>query len=222
MLLYSFDSDINLFHLQFTFFIDFLCPKVCTVLKKYRDGKGFMKKLSEQKNEGRKGLRRHLEESSWISPYFSISTSTLVLSLYCHHVSESVNCSTSFKLLHVTLGWTSIWYWYYNIWHCSTTLVTLSDCHGSEEVIHCTHERKRKHTQMLWWKNACFWAHICKWTHQSFAHFAQFCTWTHKVFYMEFHRRKSMGCSKTSNQMKWNRKPHPKYWFWLCSSYWRS
>ena len=113
MLLYSFDSDINLFpsvHVVYRVPV----PQGLHCAEEVQRRKGIMKKLSEQKNGGRKGLRRHLEQSSWIPQYFSISTSTLVLSLYCHHVSESVNCSTSFKLLCVTLGWTSAWYWYYN------------------------------------------------------------------------------------------------------------
>ena len=166
--------------------------------------KGIIKKLSEQKNGGRIGLRRHLEESSWIPPYFSISTSTLVLSLYCHHVSKSVNCSTRFKLLCVTLGWTSVWYWYYNSWHCSPLLscwvvvmgarkwfIALVDV--SVSTSKCFGERTRAYEN------------VCKWTHQSFAHFAQFCTWIREVFYMEFHRRKSMGCSKTRNQKNNNK-----------------
>ena len=135
MLLYSFDSDINLYY-RFPMPQGLYCA---------------------EEIQRRKVLRRHLEQSSWIPPYFSISTSTLVLSLYCHHVSKSVNCSTRFKLLCVTLGWTSVWYWYYNSCHCSTTLaIMLSGCHGSEEVIHCTRGCKRKHIQMLRWKNVYF------------------------------------------------------------------
>ena len=69
----------------------------------------------------RKGLRRYLEQSSWISPYYSISKSTLVLSLYCHHV--SVNCSTSFELLcaHRAIGPQCIKSQYSHIYQCSTT-----------------------------------------------------------------------------------------------------
>ena len=125
------------------FFIDFLCPKGCSVLKKYRDGKGLWRSCQKKRME---------EEKAWDDAWKRVAefprtflfpqVRTLVLSLYCHHVSESVNCSTSFKLLCITLGWTSIWYWYYNSWHCSTTLVMLSGCHGSKEVIHCTRGRK--------------------------------------------------------------------------------
>jgi len=64
MLLYSFDSDINLFYLQFTFFYRFPMPQGLYCAEEVQRRKGILKKLSEKKNGGRKGLRRHLEESS--------------------------------------------------------------------------------------------------------------------------------------------------------------
>ena len=97
-----------------------------TVLKKYRDGKGLWRSLMANvgtKNGGRKGTRKYWEDTWNRAAEFPCTFLFPQLlrywDFYCQHV--LVNCS----LRIVILGWTSIWYWYYNSWHCSTTLVIL-------------------------------------------------------------------------------------------------
>ena len=80
MLLYRFDSDINLFYLQFTFFIDFLCPKGCTVLKKYRYGKGLWRSCQSKRME---------EEKAWEDTWNRVAEFNSVL--YEHRVSHFRN-----------------------------------------------------------------------------------------------------------------------------------
>ena len=145
-----------------------------TVLKKYRDGKGLWRSLMANvgtKNGGRKGTRKYWEDTWNRAAEFPCTFLFPQLlrywDFYCQHV--LVNCS----LRIVILGWTSIWYWYYNSWHCSTTLVILCwvVVGARRRFVAIVDASTCKYIQTLLQKNKHFWVHVCKWMHRSFVCF---------------------------------------------------